>query len=262
MSYVASVYDVCSSRARVTARLFSSLPCLRPPSVELLPAMAGSKVAKKDRQELPPPPLAWISWAVLFAYVSVGIEGAVAICRFPWHTAVSVEHFYPGDEAFLAVQSGQLHLCLVYAFEALMALGPGYCAMSPGWTKFELFVHHVPYIAAVGLAYFCGHSSRWTAPLCCVLLTPANEGLFIAQSLGAPDWLAKARRLYGFMGISILFSCETMTVFRNMFLHHQAGWTSMSIKNCLIDQICWGGISYHFMLLQLYIKRWRKTRSL
>merc|ERR1719428_809686 len=98
--------------------------------------------------------------------------------------------------------------------------------MSPGWTQFELLIHHVPYIAADCLAFQGGHAVRWTAPMAMVSLTPLNEGLFIACSLGFPACLQKLRRLYGFAGILALWCCEVYVYFRNQAHHWQAGWST------------------------------------
>lgn len=209
--------------------------------------------------ELPPPPHVWISWAVLFLYTAVAIEGAIVFYNYPWLTAISIENYSAGPVAFASVQSGQIHLCCVYLIETLLAVGPGWCAMSPGWTQFELFIHHVPYVAAVALAFFGGHAERWTAPMTMVLMTPLNEGMFIAQSLGAPEWIAKLRRAFGFGAICLLWLCETWTFQRNLVIHYYIGWSAM--PNVLADAVSLGGIYYHLVLLRLYVRRWMKTRN-
>merc|ERR1719424_1298042 len=101
---------------------------------------------------------------------------------------------------------------------------------------------------------------RWTSAMVCVLLTPANEGLFIAAGLGAPECTAKLRRLIGFVGICLLCAVECWTLLRNEILHYQKG--SESIGYMLADAIPLGGIWYHMLLIRMYLKRWSKTRSL
>lgn len=212
----------------------------------------------KAKQELPAPPYAWISWAVLLCYAAVGVEGAIAFGTFPWRTAVSLTDYDAGQAASVRVKSGQFHLCCIYILEMLLAVGPGWCAMC--WARFDVLVHHGPYVAATWLCYWGNHASRWTAPLVIVLLTPANEGMFIAHTLGAPEWLAKFRRLFAFSCVLALWLCETWTVLRNLVLHWQIG--KDATMNAILDQVSWGGIYYHAMLLRLYIKRWQKTRCI
>merc|ERR1712113_760703 len=108
------------------------------------------------------------------------------------------------------------------------------------------------------MGFWGGHAERWTAPMTLVLLTPANEGMFIAQSLGAPDWLAKVRRLFGFCAIFLLFCCETWVLIRNTVWHWQIG--QAALWSACVDQVTWGGSYYHLMLLRMYIRRWKKTR--
>eukprot|EP00928_Gymnodinium_smaydae_P082181 TRINITY_DN6557_c0_g1_i1.p1 TRINITY_DN6557_c0_g1~~TRINITY_DN6557_c0_g1_i1.p1 ORF type:complete len:259 (+),score=61.37 TRINITY_DN6557_c0_g1_i1:202-978(+) len=213
----------------------------------------------RKRVELPQPPSAWISWALLLCYMFVAIEGAYVICNHPWLTELSLDDEID-SEAFRRVRTAQLHLCGIYIVEILLAVIPGWCAMSPGWTCFELLVHHGPYVAALCVALFGGHARRWTAPMAMVLLTPANEGMFIAVALGAPNWLCKVRRLFGFTGVTLLFLTETLVLARNQIANWQLG--SAALSRALADQIVWGGIYYHALLLRLYIRRWMKTRTL
>jgi len=222
--------------------------------------VSSSEPKKKQRVELAAPPHPAISWVILVLYAIVAIEGATLVARYPWQTAFSIQNFYAGDDIFTATKSAQTHLCGIYVLESLLALGPGWCAMSPGWTLFDLLIHHVPYVCAVSIAFSGAHAERWTAPMAVVMLTPANEGMFIAAQLGAPDGLQKFRRLFGFTGVSLLWFCETLTLFRNLAIHYSVG--RPAIISALLDQIAWGGIYYHALLLHLYIRRWKKTRTL
>jgi len=208
---------------------------------------------------MPPPPFKWISCVVLLCYVLVAIEGSVVVYKHPWRADLSVGSV-ADVEGFDRVRTAQFHLCLIYAVELAMALGPCWCAMSPGWTQFDLLIHHAPYVGAVSLCFFGGHAQRWTAPMVMVLLTPSNEGMFIATALGAPDWINKFRRVFGFCGITALWCTESWIMLRNHIVHYQIGRDAM--WPTLIDQICWGGIYYHFLLLRMYIRRWKKTRTL
>eukprot|EP00434_Breviolum_minutum_P044356 symbB.v1.2.039607.t2/scaffold6679.1/size16227/3 len=83
--------------------------------------------------------------------------------------------------------------------------------MSPGWTCSELIAHHVPYTFTVMLCFALNQQYKWTLPLMVVLLTPLNEGLFIINSLGAPGWVSKVRRFYGFLVIVFLILSEIHT---------------------------------------------------
>jgi len=222
--------------------------------------MSSEPKKKPPRVELAAPPHPIISWGILCLYAVVAIEGAMLCLGYPWQTAFSVEEYFAGADTFASVKAAQTHLCGIYVLESLLALGPGWCAMSPGWTLFELLIHHVPYVGAVLIAFSGSHAERWTAPMAVVMLTPANEGMFIAAQLGAPDWVAKFRRLFGFTGISLLWMCETWTLFRNLAIHWRNGWPAAI--SAVLDQIAWGGIYYHALLLRLYIRRWKKTRSL
>lgn len=202
------------------------------------------------RVELQPPSHAWISWAVFLAYLAVFVEGLV------------LNLFAGADAAGLMarVASAQFHLCTIYVLETVMAIGPGWCAMSPGWTCSELLQHHVPYTAATALAFTGGHAERWTSPMMVVLLTALNEALFIANGLGGPGWLAKARRLFGFGVVAALLCTETATLMRNTARHVALG--SDGVWPAAVDQLVWGGIYYHALLLRMYIRRWTKKRTL
>jgi len=226
------------------------------------PAQPENGKVKKERKELPSPPYVWISWLILAAYFFVAIEGALACVSYPWHKATSASEHFPGDEVYGKVVSAQLHLCILYLVESALAAGPGWCAMAPGWTRSELLAHHVPYVAAVAIAFLFGCAPRWVAPMCAVLLTPVNEGLFIVQSLGGPEWLAKVRRVYGFCVVAFVLSCETMVILRNTWMHWRGDWTWAVAIQTSLDQIAWGATHYHLKLLRLYIRRWKKTRSL
>jgi hypothetical protein len=223
-------------------------------------ALTAKKGASKTREELQAPPYTWISWLVLLSYALATLEGVWVFVNYPWSQAL----FDMKVDALTIerVKRAQIHLCCIYFFEVLLAVGPKWCAMSPGWTQGELLIHHALYIAADVLCFVGGHETRWTAPMAMVSLTPLNEGLFIACSLGFPAWLQKFRRLYGFAGILALWLCETYIFFGNQFMHWRGGWSATSAFNSLVDQCVLGGIYYHALLLHLYIRRWRKTRTL
>lgn len=222
--------------------------------------MTSERKTKKNRDELPAPPYAWISWIVLISYVIAAFEGAALFFGHPWLTDLSFNYESKSDAAFAPVRLAQFHLCCIYIMEIAFAIGPGWCAMSPGWTKGELLQHHAPYVAAVCLAFFGGHANRWTAPMVATSLTPANEGMFIANSLGAPEWLNKFRRLFGFIAISVLWCIETWTEVRNIMVHWSIGWDAFG--PFLVDQIAWVGIAYHTSLLRMYVRRWKRTGRL
>ncbi|CAE7373165.1 unnamed protein product [Symbiodinium natans] len=211
--------------------------------------VAPSKIStgKQGRVELQPPSHAWISWCILFAYLAVFFEGVALLVN---------DHY--GPEILPRVSAAQFHLCSIYVLEVAIALGPGWCAMSPGWTSGELIAHHVPYTFTVMLCFALNQQHKWTLPLVVVLLTPLNEGLFIANSLGAPGWVAKVRRLYGFSVIVLLIGSEIRTWMKVMQQH----WADSALLMLLLDQLVLPAIYYHFKLLCMYVRRWRKTRSL
>mmetsp|Transcript_66317 Transcript_66317/g.194491 ORF Transcript_66317/g.194491 Transcript_66317/m.194491 type:complete len:215 (+) Transcript_66317:77-721(+) len=205
-----------------------------------------------DRVELVAPPHVWISWGVLLSYAVVFVEG-VTLSSLHWISS-------DASAELERVGRAQFHLCAVYMLEAVLAVGPGWCAMSPGWTCSELLMHHVPYAMATALAFFGGHAHRWIAPMLVVLLTPLNEGLFIVHGLGAPEWTSQFRRLFGFCIVAILLLVETAQFFRNSAMNWERG--SAGLPDFLIDNLVWGGIYYHALLLKLYLRRWKKTGSL
>eukprot|EP00928_Gymnodinium_smaydae_P082182 TRINITY_DN6557_c0_g2_i1.p1 TRINITY_DN6557_c0_g2~~TRINITY_DN6557_c0_g2_i1.p1 ORF type:complete len:282 (+),score=51.70 TRINITY_DN6557_c0_g2_i1:66-848(+) len=249
-----------SAATELSAGIDDKAQPLKQPEVLMQSQPNKQTKVQKQRIEMPQPPYPIISWFVLLCYILVGIEGAYVICKHPWSTELSLNGAEIDTASFSRVKTAQIHLCAIYLFELLLALIPGWCAMSPGWTCFELLVHHAPYVAALCIAFSGDHAYRWTAPMAMVLCTPWNEGLFIATALGAPSWLHKARRLYGFTGITALWLTETSVLVRNQFVHWQTG--SDAIVPAITDQIVWGGIYYHALLLRLYIRRWMKTRTL
>lgn len=230
------------------------------------PEPAPARSSRAVRVELPPPPYPVLSWAVLVAYTIVAVEGAHLACSYPWSTSLSWDTDV--DPAVLnRAWHGQLHLCCIYVFETAMVFTVGWCAMSPGWTRNDIFVHHVPYVLALVMVWCEGALYRWLAPVVVVLLTPANEGMFVAVALGAPKELDKFRRLFGFFCVLILFIVESWTLARNTLLHYQLGPyattpSGSALKNAVLDQLCWGGICYHALLLRMYVRRWKKTRCL
>ena len=203
-------------------------------------------VGKRGRVELQPPSHAWISWCILLAYLAVFVEG-VALLAGSY-----------GPEVLPRLSAAQFHLCSIYVLEVAIALGPGWCAMSPGWTCSELIAHHVPYTFTVMLCFALNQQYKWTLPLMVVLLTPLNEGLFIINSLGAPGWVSKVRRFYGFLVIVFLILSEIHTWMKVMQQH----WADNALVMLMLDQLVFPAIYYHFNLLVMYLKRWKKTRSL
>ncbi|CAE7703325.1 unnamed protein product [Symbiodinium sp. KB8] len=168
---------------------------------------------KQGRVELQPPSHTWISWCILLAYLAVFVEGVALLAN---------DHY--GPEILPRVSAAQFHLCSIYVLEVAIALGPGWCAMSPGWTSGELIAHHVPYTFTVMLCFALNQQHKWTLPLVVVLLTPLNEGLFIANSLGAPGWVAKARPSdvgSGSGTISLIFTlmCNSRAIYIYIYIH-------------------------------------------
>lgn len=171
-----------------------------------------------------------------------------------------VTFFSADGERARLLGSALPRLCLVYALEALLALGPGWCAMD-GWTCREVLDHHVPYIVAVAIAKSAGLLAPWSATCCLTLLTSANEACLVLVALGAPEWLAKARRLYGFAIVLALAVSELAGYFARMVEYWRAG-----LKDALVPALCTqpmlGAMAYHLDLLRLYFRRWQKTKTL
>eukprot|EP00933_Yihiella_yeosuensis_P038073 TRINITY_DN32037_c0_g1_i1.p1 TRINITY_DN32037_c0_g1~~TRINITY_DN32037_c0_g1_i1.p1 ORF type:complete len:241 (+),score=30.18 TRINITY_DN32037_c0_g1_i1:41-724(+) len=212
----------------------------------------AAKQTKPGRVELKPPSHPGISWFVLLAYLYVFVEG-VALCLWTEEGL---------SNAFVErVTTAQFHLCSIYVLEVVIALGPGWCAMSPGWTLGELIAHHGPYVVCVSICFWLNQQRRpWILPLQVVLLTPLNEALFIVQSLGAPGWVAKARRAFGFSIIIALMISEIVAWARSVSDHWAMGRDGIIWG--ILDQLATPAIYYHFNLLCMYVKRWRKTGTL
>mmetsp|Transcript_77401 Transcript_77401/g.146013 ORF Transcript_77401/g.146013 Transcript_77401/m.146013 type:complete len:226 (+) Transcript_77401:108-785(+) len=207
--------------------------------------MAGS-----ERRLLQSPPHAWISWLVMAAYVAIFVQSVI---------------LYLGD-AVNGVWTRQVYGVVhqmwgIYAFEVVLAVGPGWCCMS-GWAALDVIIHHVPYIAATALAEGMKHTAPWIDAFAISTLTALNEGLLVAISLGVPDGVAKIRRLYGFSIISLLAFYELKSWFFQMLYHWHTGVNDKFDLLCLlvVDQIVLAGLAYHISLVQLYIRGWRKRR--
>mmetsp|Transcript_135670 Transcript_135670/g.377888 ORF Transcript_135670/g.377888 Transcript_135670/m.377888 type:complete len:211 (-) Transcript_135670:163-795(-) len=210
--------------------------------------MAGK--SKEDRVELKPPPCTWISWGILLAYIAVFVEGLV----------LNVLHRTNGAIDMAGLGLAIFNLCSIYVIESVMAVGPGWCAMSPGWTCTELLQHHVPFVLAQALCFFGGHAVRWSGPMYLVILTALNEALFIVTSLGGPDWLPRLRRLFGFCIVFALMCSECRAMAMAMAVHWLRG--REAVGNAAADAVVSAAIYYHANLVRFYIKRWRKTRAL
>lgn len=196
------------------------------------------------------PPYAWMMWAMMLAYFAVFAE-AVRMCFHPGGLSLPLSQ----DGAPL---TGTWYLTWIYGIEALLAVGPGWCAM-PGWSRTDVLIHHVPYMMAIFLADYFRCSERWSAPMAISIFTAANEGMFVAHALGAPEWLSKARRLFGFSIVLALLCTETWAYLNVLSFH----WTRGSRPiEALPEQLVLPAIWYHSSLLLMYIKRWTKKRCL
>eukprot|EP00747_Dinoflagellata_sp_TGD_P168601 gnl/TRDRNA2_/TRDRNA2_195373_c0_seq1.p1 gnl/TRDRNA2_/TRDRNA2_195373_c0~~gnl/TRDRNA2_/TRDRNA2_195373_c0_seq1.p1 ORF type:complete len:223 (+),score=34.82 gnl/TRDRNA2_/TRDRNA2_195373_c0_seq1:72-740(+) len=218
--------------------------------------------AQRQQDFLPAPPYKWISWAILAAYLGVFVE---TICVMlsqeipePWHA--TSDPYGDGDAVLVRTL---MHLCGIYLVEVLLAVGPGWCAMSPGWTSFDVSIHHVPYMCAVALGIYLGAVPRWRWVARISLLTSLNEGMFIAYALGAPSWTSKVRRLYGFSIVFALLSSEVLTYLANLWEHVKLFYRDGNgMSNAVAEMVVLPAMMYHFRLLGFYVKRWRKTKEL
>lgn len=208
-------------------------------------------MAASQRKPLQRPPHVWISWLVMAAYAAIFVQ-SVAL--------------FLGD-AVNGVWTRQVFRVVhqmwgIYAFETLLAVGPGWCSMS-GWTALDVIIHHVPYIAATALAEGMKYTSPWIDAFAISTLTALNEGLLVAISFGVPHWVAKTRRLYGFTIIILLAFYELKSWFLKMLYHWHAGMHNINFLYFLvIDQIVLAGFAYHVSLIKLYIHGWRKRGTL
>mmetsp|Transcript_12237 Transcript_12237/g.23761 ORF Transcript_12237/g.23761 Transcript_12237/m.23761 type:complete len:212 (+) Transcript_12237:50-685(+) len=206
---------------------------------------------KKVRVELQPPVYVWMSWTVLICYTIVFLSGV----------GVSYSAFRDGFIDRSVMCPLQMFLCSVYMVEIGLAVGFGMCAMSPGWTCSELLQHHLPYVLATLLAISRGHEVRWLWPMRVSLLTALNEALFIVNCLGAPQVVNKVRRTFGFCIVTALLCSESRAYLEAMVSHWGQG-RNFSWEAVLVDNLAWGGIFYHVMLLKFYYKRWCRTKEL
>lgn len=178
--------------------------------------------------------------------------------------AVSYSLFSNMHDAALSLgglRSGLAQMCSLYLFECLLALWPGCCTMNPAgrWSASELFMHHAPFILTVFLA-FClleeNQLSYWIVPLAGSLLTALNEASLIGVSLGAPTWVAKARRAYGFGIVLLLSSAELVGCGRAI----GPAWASltgeMDLAPLLISALVMCAYAYHVHLLSRYMSSW------
>eukprot|EP00929_Paragymnodinium_shiwhaense_P107049 TRINITY_DN7301_c0_g1_i1.p1 TRINITY_DN7301_c0_g1~~TRINITY_DN7301_c0_g1_i1.p1 ORF type:complete len:723 (+),score=140.47 TRINITY_DN7301_c0_g1_i1:151-2319(+) len=200
---------------------------------------------KKDKEtsELPPPSQKVVSWAIMTAYFSVMAE-AIWVLSQPYSPEWTLQCGY--------------HLCTIYVVEVIMATVFGVCAMK-GWKVADVLVHHVPYCLAMVTGLATGCWVDWTWSMRVSYLTAANEGLLVAVALGAPEWLGKLRRLYGFTIVMSLFLVETGNYLSNMARHWQRG---DSIFQALPEQCVLGAVYYHWLLMMAYIKRWKKCKRI
>ena len=130
------------------------------------------------------------------------------------------------------------------------------------WTVGELLFHHMPFAVTVFLAFWLledDQLSYWIRPLAISLLTALNEASLIGVSLGAPKWVVKARRLYGFGIVLFLAFAELVGIV-------QATWAAVlqgkaSPPLLLITALVTCAFGYHIDLLARYISSWRKPKS-
>jgi len=199
---------------------------------------------------LPRPPYPVISWCVLIAYTVIFAEAL-------WMLTFLHEDVRRANHA----QSVTCQMCVIYAVESVFALGPGWCAME-GWTCKNVLVHHGPYILAVCLGVLLGLYDRWWLVAWITCFTACNEGLLIVIALGAPEWVAKLRRIYGFTVILLLLLAECHSYLRAMSDYYAAGIFGDAFVAAVATQMVLGAMYYHYLLLGMYIRRWKKQGAL
>jgi len=205
-----------------------------------------NKTAKRDPLPKPPGPWAWLSWLILVAYTIIFFEGLWVSQLAPSERGPALKRKLP-------------HLCFVYALESALALGPGWCAMD-GWTCGQVMQHHLPYIVAVTIAISLDLLGDWSIMATITLLTAANEGVLILIAMGAPEWIAKLRRLYGFSIVALLLAAELGGFASHMAEYWHRG--REALLPALATQLMLGAIAYHGKLLRLYVRRWKKMKAL
>jgi hypothetical protein len=202
------------------------------------------------KNQLLKPPCAACSWTIFFAYLGVFAQ-AVWTIAFITDEARRTEH----------LKRVTSQMSLIYATESFAALKLGWCAMD-GWTCMDVLIHHVPSIVAIFLGVALNLPGQWWLVAWIGCLTSLNEGLFIVISLGAQGWVAKGRRLYGFTIVTMLMLAESYSYIIQMMKYFQAGILGESFYFALATQPALGAIYYHADLSRLYIRRWKRTRTL
>ncbi|KAL1518472.1 hypothetical protein AB1Y20_002763 [Prymnesium parvum] len=207
---------------------------------------------------------AWLSKCVLFAYLFVYGETLAIIGH-----VVSARRHHDA----LVVQAVH-HLSMIYLLEVALAAVYGMCTMTGNWTRSELILHHAPYVLAVMMVihvpgeYDKDRITHWSAAMVASLLTAANEALLIVEALGAPPWVGRARRVYGFSVILSLFSAE-ISCYISALSRAYVVWAHPSFRlsqsyvlGVAGDHVVTGAIYYHSKLLMMYIRRWCRTKTL
>lgn len=213
---------------------------------------AKAKDDAKSRQDLPPPPWKWLSWLVFLLYIGVFTEAVRLFLRQRFS-------ILDDDEDVSRVFRGLGVLSSIYLLEVIAAVGPGWCCMSPGWSQHDVLQHHLPFLACVSALFALGLPVLWVSAMRVVLFTALNEGLFIAASLGAPEWIGKVRRIFAFTVITILLIAETTCIFKNVAFH----WARPGELHLVAFQnLGWLAAAYHGELLRVYIRRWQKNGTI